>query len=136
MITMTVEGQLTMSNEVPCRAPIVVQFNYDPVDNPFAVDMLFLAEDGDEISEWRIDVDLLHEGSRNLADHSGLGDVKIKAYPTGHIGICLQSPDGHAHMGIPGFPVRDFLRKVGAETIPSSRVEEKIDDLIAGILDA
>ena len=38
MITMTTEGQITMSNEVPCRAPLVVRFNYDPNDNPFAVD--------------------------------------------------------------------------------------------------
>ncbi|GGR98187.1 hypothetical protein GCM10010252_41130 [Streptomyces aureoverticillatus] len=54
------------------RAPLSAEFGYAAAD-PFAVTMTFYCE-GDEVTRWRLDRDLLAEGCERPA---GAGDVRV-----------------------------------------------------------
>jgi hypothetical protein len=133
MISRAFEALLTMSGETPCRAPLAVQLNHDPDVNPFAINMLICNADGEELTEWAIGVDLFFDGSQSFTGHVGDGDVRIKAYPSGHLGVCLQSPEGHAHLGLPSKEVRAFLEEVGEAKPTGDAVEAKIDEALREI---
>lgn len=58
------------------RAPLSAEFGYAAVD-PFAVTMTFFCE-GEEVTRWRLDRDLLAEGCLRPA---GEGDVRVAPAP-------------------------------------------------------
>ncbi|MBL7495317.1 SsgA family sporulation/cell division regulator [Frankia sp. CNm7] len=108
------------------------ELRYRRVD-PFAVVIRFDIGGGAEV-EWVFARELLEDGLRRPA---GLADVRvapIKHAGEGVIELTLSSPGGHARIGLPGWAVRLFLRRVTTAVPPGTEAEHIDWDLELSLL--
>lgn len=133
MISSQFQAILARSGTTRCHLPVQVEMRYDE-NNPLAFSMLFSAQ-GDPTNPWVTSRDLLVEAMA-CDTPTGHGDVRFRRDPlSGHLLVCVKSPDGHADVKMPLQKVEEFL--VMSEDDAAEAVKELddiVDEAIRGIL--
>lgn len=133
MIQSQFQAILARSNQTPCRLPIQVEMTYDETD-PLAFAMTFTAQ-GEASNPWKVSRDLLAE-AMGCDTPTGYGDVRFRRDPlSGHLLVCIKSPDGHADIKFPLQQVEEFLEMSEDEAAEAVKVlGDHVDEAIRGIL--
>lgn len=133
MIRSQFQAILARSNQTRCHLPIEVEMSYDPAD-PLAFAMTFTAA-GEASNPWKASRDLLVEAMA-CSVPTGQGDVRFRRDPlSGHLLVCVKSPDGHADIKFPLQPVTEFLEQSEDDAADAVAIlPDLVDEAIKGIL--
>lgn len=133
MIQSQFQAILARSGQTSCRLPILVEMTYDETD-PLAFAMTFTAA-GEASHLWKASRDLLVEAMA-CTTLTGQGDVRLRRDPlSGHLLVCIESPNGQADIKFPLQRVEEFLEMSEDEAADAvSILPDLVDDAIRGIL--
>ena len=136
MIQHTVSGTILKVGDQHVRMPVQVEMAFDEENDPLAVQMIFQAQDEDEVC-WVMGRELIMRGVTSVIPH-GTGDVKFRAEPhLDRVLVCLRSPGGHADVGLNRTELIDFLNqtqaacKLGDEPI-EALMDQELKELLEG----
>lgn len=133
MIQSQFQAILARSGQTRCHLPVEVEMAYDEAD-PLAFAMTFTAA-GEASNPWKVSRDLLAE-AMGCDTPTGQGDVRFRRDPlSGHLLVCVKSPDGHADIKFPLQPVADFLEQSEDDAAEAVKgLAPAVDELIREIL--
>lgn len=133
MIQSQFQAILARSGKQYCHIPVQVEMTYDEAD-PLALSMTFTAQ-GEATNPWMVSRDLLAEAMA-CDTPTGHGDVRFRRDPlSGHLMVCIKSPDGHADIKFPLQQVEEFLEMSEDEAAEAViLLPDLVDDAIRGIL--
>lgn len=133
MIQSQFQAILARSGQTRCHLPVQVEMTYDETD-PLAFAMVFTAA-GDPAKPWKASRDLLVEAMA-CTTLTGQGDVRLRRDPlSGHLLVCIKSPNGQADIKFPLQRVEEFLEMSEDEAADAvSILPDLVDDAIRGIL--
>lgn len=133
MISSQFQAILARSGTTHCHLPVHVELVYDQSD-PLAFTMTFSAQ-GEDTNPWAASRDLLVEAMA-CDKPTGQGDVRFRRDPlSGHLFVCVKSPDGHADIKFPLQSVEEFLELSEYEAAEAVKeLDDIVEEAIKGIL--
>lgn len=134
--TLNFTGTMIRSGRYVCRIPVEIDFRYDPVAEPLAVEASISSPNIEEgVVVWVFARDLLVTAANTLTG-VGEGDVKFRRdEEVGVMFFCIKNPEtlSHADFELPLQSVRTFLAETTTEAA-AVNLDDAVDRFLEEVL--